>query len=58
MAPELKQMYLNNAFSIKNIYNPYKSDLYSLGIVMIEVCSLKLIKNQKVFIIKEQLQEI
>jgi hypothetical protein len=53
MSPELKDLYLNKTYSLNNNYNPYKSDLYSLGLCFVEMCSLKLIKNEKQFSIEE-----
>lgn len=37
MAPELKAFYDQRCFSIKSTYNPFKTDIYSLGLVFLQV---------------------
>jgi len=39
LSPELLRAYRENKFTIT--YNPYKSDVYSLGLVLLYFCSLK-----------------
>ncbi len=37
MAPELKGLYDQCCFSLKNTYNPFKTDIYSLGLVFLQI---------------------
>lgn len=57
MSPELKYFYINGFFSPIEEYNPWKSDVFSLGMTLIDLCSLNLgdQKNlrEKMDIIKE-----
>ena len=39
LSPELYRAYLDKLGNVKN--NPYKSDMYSLGLVFIEFCMLR-----------------
>lgn len=42
MSPELKYFYINGFFSPIEEYNPWKSDVFSLGMTLIDLCSLYL----------------
>ena len=42
MSPELKGFYINESFSPIDEYNPWKSDVYSLGMTLIDISSLSL----------------
>lgn len=48
MSPELKEFYLNDSFSPIDAYNPWRSDVYSLGRTLIDIGSLCLGEERKV----------
>lgn len=57
MSPELKECFLNGSYSPIDAYNPWKSDVFSLGMTMIDISSLTIGDDKslvdKMSIIKE-----
>ena len=47
MSPELKESYINGAFSPIEPYNPWKSDVFSLGMTLLDIGSLSVGDRKK-----------